>query len=1002
MNTLWFWKKWSKNDQNLFWLLSILGLSAFIVFVYTYLQNPSLAFNWEQFQQIELIETPIRSFSVGLSSIDLPADNLVLFETFSGSSLQSTPWLYYALLLGVTVGFLFFVTFISTLKRFSFLGAIGFLILMLVSFHWESLLVLGISHKAISGVVIALYAGTAYYFQSFRTHHSFITRLITFTAITFIIGLAVFFLSAVPQPFLILSGNTLLVATAMSIVFAIMVSHEIVAFFVAVITSSRTPTKSAMHFFLISAIYFVNLTITFLIREKYIFWDIITVNSFFLLAVSAVLGIWGVRHRESLYADAVENPIHAVFLYLSFLLTAFTTIGFSIGTDNSPLIETLSEVILFVHMGYGIIFLAYVTANFGPMLMANVHVYRILYKPSAMPFFTFRAMGTIATFAFLSFSSPLLSYFDRAIAAVYNAQGDIQFNQSELTTAEAYYRKSLAYRNRNHHAHYALATLYATQLEPIKEMKEYEGLLSTTPSEATFLNLNDIYSTNGNYSKNQEVLKEGLSIFNGSGLLANAQGLNYYQIGLLDSSLYYFQKSRKSSFTKITAETNIFATSVKLNLKFPADSLLQLIGSHDAGVQSNAIALANAQRLPLQVNFEIPKDTVLNLKIATLLCNQLTNQANTIDTLQLRKIATLARKPINANFKEYLLSSVAQAYYQQDQIKKAIDIIREMAYSTDQGKRYNLLAIYFLEQGDALTAARYFKIAHDKKVPGAQLREAIAYSETDSIREALPLWRSLISSTDSLERQQAKVYLKILERPVTSWEELTDVEKNGLCHYRVSLADSVLFQKIANSINDNDLRARAIYERSKKWYRLDEVQLAINELQLLRGAQLKSKSLADEILVLNLFLSTVTQQWDFIESKLKEGLPSEFKNESTYLATLLALHTGKGNEVQSSIAYLAEANLLFEEGLILAANYYTKDTTDRLKPYSILVNGLLANPNSVRLLKEHSKLSAALGFDEEAQQSLTKLKQLMSTKRFEEFVNTNSTLFSKTSASDAY
>lgn len=1000
MNTIWFWKRWSPSDQKIFWLLSVLVSAAFFVFLFANFQNTSFAFVWDQYQQVEVVETTIRNFQVGLSSINLPVDNLVLFETFSGSSLQSTTWLYYVLLLGVGAGMLVFVTFITTLKRFSFLGAVGFLILMLVSFHWEALFLFGISHKAISGVVIALFAGTAYYFQSFHTHHSFITRLAVFASITIVLALVIFFFSQVPQPFLILASNTLLAATAMSILFAIMVSHEIIAFFVTMITSSRTPSKSAMHFFLISAIYFVNLTITFLIREKYIFWDIITVNSYFLLAASAVLGLWGVRQRQSLYIDSVENPIHAIFLYLGFFLTAFTTIGFSIGTDNSPLMETLNEIILFVHMGYGIIFLAYVTSNFGPMLMANVHVHKILYQPSTMPFFTFRAMGTIATFAFLSFSSPLISYFDRALAAVYNAQGDIQYTQGELSTAEAYYRKSLAYRNRNHHAHYALATLYAAQLEPVKEMKEYEELLKTTPTEFTFINLNDIYSTNENYIKNQEVLKDGLFIYKNSGLLANAQGLNFYQIGLLDSSIYYFQKSRKSSFTKVTAETNIFATSVKLHVKFPADSLLQLIGSHDAGVQSNALALANAQQLPLQVKVKIPTDTVLNLKIATLLCNQLTNQANTIDTLQLRQIASLARKPINANFKEYLLASVAQAYYQQDQIKKAMDIIREMAFSTDQGKRYNLLATYFLEQGDALTAARYYKIAHDKKVPGAQLREAIAYSEANSIREALPLWRTLSISTDSLERQQAQLYLKIFERPLTSWEDLNDLEKYGMCHYRISLADSAQFQKIVNSISDNDLRARAIIERTKKWYQLDETDEAIKELQPLRGIQLTNKKLADEIKVLNLMLSASTQQWEFIESGLKSDFPNEYRNEFIYLNTLLEQQ--KGTDVKSAMEYLSDVNYLFEEGLIAAAAHYEKDTTNRLKPYTLLVNGLLARPYSVKLLKAYSKLAANLGFEDEAQQSLAKLKQLLSTQRFESFVNENQSVFSKMSASDSY
>lgn len=988
MHTLWFWKNWPRGERKLFWLLASLGFASIFILCFVYFQNPSLAFIWEQFQTIELLEIPSRTFSMGLSSVDVPIDNLLLFETFSGSALQPTAWIFYIFLGCVSIGFLLYTTFITTLKRYSFLVGVGFLILAIVSFRWEALELFGLTNKFTSAVIVVLFGGTAYFFQSIRTHHSFNFRLSVFTGIATVIGIIIFLFSHITEPFLHLAANAITISIVMSIYFILMVAHEIVASFVSIVTNSRDASKSALHFFVIFMIYFANLIITYLIREQYIYWDIFTVNSFFLLTISAVIGIWGLLKREPLYADAIENPAHPILLYLGFFLTTFATVSLGIATDSTTLVETFNDIILFSHLGYGIIFFSYTLSNFGPMLLANLPVHKILYKPDTMPFMTFRIMSLIATFAFLSFSSPLTTYFDRVTAAYHNAQGDIYLSHGDQTTAEAYYRKSILYRNQNHHAHYALATMYAEQLDPNRELKEYETIINTSPTEISYLNLADITGLNGNYVRTQEVLTDGLKIFKKSGVLANAQALNYYQIGLLDSSLSYFQKARNVTLTKATAETNLFATSAKLDLKFPADSLLKLLGSDDIGAQSNALALANVQHLPLDVRPSLSKDTVLNVKMATLLCNQLTNQRNKIDTALLAPIISLARKSVNENFKEYLLVAAAQSYYQHDMIKKAFDLVREMAYSTDKGKYFNLLAIWFLEQDEPNTAAGYFKKANEKRIKGANFLEALSYTEADSAKNALPIWRALIQSNDSLISNEAKVYLKILEQPVSPFQLLNDMEKYGVCNYRIPLNDSSLFMQVAQSIVDEDGRAKAILARSKRWLALDEVNLAADYMNLLRGMKLRDKSLAENILAHTLILNAKLSNWALIESQL-EKMPEIFINEKIYLQALVAERQNKSADAKKKFEYLASANFLFTDGLLASAKYFEKNSTDKLKAYSILVNGLLANSNSVPLLKEYIKVSANLGFDEEVRQTLEKLKLLISSKAFTKYITTN-------------
>ena len=291
MHSLWFWKNWSDGDRKLFWPLASLGIIGIFIFYFVYFQNPSLAFIWEQFQTIELLEIPSRSFSIGLSSVNVPIDNLLLFETFSGSALQPTAWIFYIFLGCVSIGFLVYTTFITTLKRFSFLVGVGFLILAIVSFRWEALELFGLTNKITSAVIVVLFGGTAYFFQSIRTPHSFNFRLSVFTGIAIVIAIITFLFSHITEPFLHLAANVLTIGVVMSLFFILMVAHEIVASFVSIVTNSRNATKSALHFFVISMIYFANLIITYLIREQYIYWNIFTVNSFFLLTISAFIGI---------------------------------------------------------------------------------------------------------------------------------------------------------------------------------------------------------------------------------------------------------------------------------------------------------------------------------------------------------------------------------------------------------------------------------------------------------------------------------------------------------------------------------------------------------------------------------------------------------------------------------------------------------------------------------------------------------------------------------------
>ncbi len=937
MSAIRFWEHWTSNEKRLFWLLAFLAFAGLSLFGYIYFQNPSLVYVYEQFQELKLMDVALRSFRVGLSTIEVPIENILLYETYVGSDLQPAFWIYYLFLGCLTVGVLLFLTFITTLKRYSFLGGIGFFTLIIVNFHWETLLVIGLSNKIPTIVITILYAALAYYFQSFRSDFSFLFRLSCFILITLIIAVVVYFGSRVNSPFLHLAVNGLTTGIIMSVVFIAMVAHELIALFVTIVTNSQKPTRSAGHFYLITAIYLANLIITYLIRENYLHWNIFTVDSFLLLTLSAIIGLWGVRKREPLYADVVNSFPIVTYLYLGFFIATYATISFCFATHSTTMMEGFDDIILFMHLGYGVIFTAYVTANFGPMLLANLSVHKILYQPSAMPFFTFRTMGLIATFAFLSYSYPLTTYFD-----------------------EAYYKKSISTINRNHHAHYALAKLYSAQLNPYDALKEYKNIIQTTPSEMAYLNYVDAYQTNGKYVEAAALLKEGLSIFPASGLLLNAQALNYYQLNQLDSSLLFFQRARKSQLTKDAAETNLFATSAQLRLSFPADSLLKLLGSKDLGTQSNAFALATLQHIDLPIDPKLPNNTILNVRMAVVISNQLTNQLQEIDTAVLRNFVLIAKKPTNNNFKEYILQAAAHAYYEHGMVTQALELLRELAYFTNQGKYFYQLGIWLLEQKNPATAASYFKVAEEKNRDGADFMQALSWTEADSLDVALSFWNSLVTSDDSSRRKQAILYRKIIGSENNEALQQNDEFIYEYSKVHVPLSDSLLFGLMVEKISNVDWKTRAILERSKRWYAL----------------------------VFNMMLAAETSNWSYLQNKMNGELPPAYRNEKIYWRAVIAAREGNTKEALRDFEFLGKANFQFEEAILASARFFQQNSTDKLKPYSILVNGLLAKPNSVKLLKEYAVQAMLLGFDSESAQAMAKLKKLLPLDIYNEFEKT--------------
>jgi Flp pilus assembly protein TadD len=951
---------------------------------------PAPAIAIQKYQQIQTSETPSHSFSVGLVPIEVPAESLLILENVFANPIQFDAAAHYLFLAGLALVFIFSASIISTLSRFWFLIGSGILILFIASLRLDILEIFGATGKIPFIGFTLLVIVPVYYFHSFKTDTSLPFRIGFSFILTLVIGALMYFFSRAGEPLLHVAVNGLIAGMIISTLFMLLIAHEIIAFFLWIVSQSGTQGKSFQHFLFLSTIYILNLCLAYATKMGFIHWNLWTVNPFILFTISAVFGVWGFLHRKSMYEAVFDSEVPATYFYLSLVILALGTFTIFNTTASDLMFDGMQDIILYSHLGYGLIFIFYIIINFGPLLTKNLPAHKVVYKPEVMPYFTFRLMGLIATFICLVFASNWKRYINEGTATYYSVYGDLYLHNGDTTTAQGYYQKSLRFRNQNHHAHYALANLAASRFDATTERDEYNKLILLTPTPADFLNLSQAYTMNGDVLQAALTLDEAVKKFPDNGLLQNAKGLSMLQLKQTDSSFYFFRKAANSRNGKESGQTNYMAACAIFKATTAADSILSNRDFKNSGAIINALALANFQNRVLPLAPEKKNDTTLSVYDAAWLSNYFINQKEKIDTSLLAYAEKLVNKEVNYDFKEHILFAAAQAWYARGEVKRATETVRNLAYGTSEGKYFNQLGLWLLEQRNPTLAAYYLKIAFEKKHPNTMFHLAIANTEADSLNNAVKNWDSLKNSKNTFQKEFALSMSKVL-RAKAADPAFTDMEKYYFCRHKIGLIDSSMLNQVATSITDNKIQAQVYLDFAQKWFDLDEASVA--ESFLRKAQSLNVTGLQNEITRLQFLLTADQHNLEWIKTNLNENTPLSF-NERIYVEALLNESEGNTAAAKSKFTYLAHANMQFEDALLASSRFFAADSTDRLKPYSILVDGLLAKPYSIKLLKLHVLEAALLGFDDEAQSSLQKLQTTLPRNLYKKFVSSHPDFFS--------
>jgi hypothetical protein len=338
--------------------------------------------------------------------------------------------------------------------------------------------------------------------------------------------------------------------------------------------------------------------------------------------------------------------------------------------------------------------------------------------------------------------------------------------------------------------------------------------------------------------------------------------------------------------------------------------------------------------------------------------------------------------------------------YADGQVNRAFQQLEKVIfYSSTPGKYNNILALWALEQGDPKSAIGYLNYALSQNYGQALQTTAMATAEMGNPNSSIVMWDSLRRSGDSLQTKISEAMIRVLVATPQEAMKLNDEDKYAYCRYRIKAEDTLQFTRLMSTIVNEDYKARAILDQSKKLYLLDETNAAVLVFQKLKNLKLSDKRVYNELTHLELLMLARQGNFTLLSQQMKNGITfdSDHKAEKIYFNAVQNSNSGDSLQAKKDFNWLSTANPFFDDAIVASANYFRTKGKEKLKPYNILVEALHRHPNSVKITKAYCLEAARVGFDEYKDSALEKLQGMLPEKYFRQFVLQNQSLLSSSS-----
>ena len=682
--------------------------------------------------------------------------------------------LFLLLLAGALAGW---VAVVSTLARGPFVAGMVPVIFLLLSLNTESLGLFGTSERYFLYLMLGLIGGAGFGLHAFAEWLKLHWRVVIISFIVAGLGVLLYAQSLLPaqETTLQLAAYASTGGAVLLALLVLWVGVENVRALLWLNTQAEQPSGrfGLVPFVLAAGLYTGALLLYVWNNSSLELWPGLMLDPLVLLLPAVVAGWLGLQLRAPSYGEWLPYRQGAAQLYPLAVLGAAGALAYAFATANTPVLVAARSFTGAALAMLGAAFLLYVLINFAPLIKQRLRVYRVVFEPRRLPFYTVYILG-LGGLIFLQ-SRQGFPLPDQVRAGQFNLLGDLTRQQSEAAPddlalaglAERYYAESgdVLYRA-NLHAELGRAALYRFRQQRQNEINSLRRALLRGPNEKVSVRLASLYDQPDDLFEGLDVLRRGLKAQPRSAALAGDLAQLFTQTALTDSVAHYLDRAEQLAPGSYASRTNQLGFLVSQNLLKDArqQASKMAAGTTEPALLSNLELLQLRTAAPLAVGLPAPGAGPLELDAASFaqlyhaVLLSVARHPQQLTPALFQFLNQLANQPANADYYEQLLFLQALGRHARGQELLARQLLLPLASGTSATAAYfqQLLGLWQLQQGQYATAADQLGFAASHGAPqAAEMRVyALAMSgDADSVRAATA---RLLASADTARQQQGQ------------------------------------------------------------------------------------------------------------------------------------------------------------------------------------------------------------------------------------------------------
>jgi Flp pilus assembly protein TadD len=979
-----FWKDWKLKYKGIYQVLLFIFLLSVAYSFYNQNNSNDLSAPLEVVRKTQSIELSLQNVHDFVFELPVPARNYVIFQGFlaleSGFELSST----YLLIAIIFCCFSILMTASTYLSRWWFIIFQSVFVIWLITLKLPYLEILGVDNQLFTFGFIGLILAVGYYFHAFKEDAGLFQRWLAFALI--LIGLMVLVVlgSTVQAPVVFMAHHGIIVPIILSVIFIFNVAYEIILHILYILAAKKSSDGSSnlVHFIVLCMLYLVYVGLTFAKNDNLIDWNIVYINEFVLLGISAILGIWGFKKRSELIGNQLSFRPLGGYVYLVLGILTFSVLAWVFQNGNDPLMDTFEDMIIFSHLGFGVLFFFYVLYNFVALLNSGHGIYPIVFRPVNIPYNLVRFVG-FGVVVVLILRVSYLPYY-QAISGYYNGLADYYEYIDETDKAKTTYKIARQYASTSHKPNFKIGQMEFKDKKWIEASSYFQQANFKRPSVQSYINKTQAQLNANLIFEALFTLEDAQENFPDNGYLLNMRGLVYERLNKIDSSFVYFDGARRSSTSNLVSEiatTNSLGLFAKNSIDedLPPQSTLN---DKSVAFQTNYLALANRKREfidSIQLDAKrIPK--ALTYNDFSFIFNYTFNKTIENKAFEADTIIGLTKNSQNDDFAQSLKYATAARLNYSGNINEAYQYIYsvENADISDAGFFYLTHGLWLLDQKGYAKAAEHFKKAADLKMSKAKTYQAIALILDERLYEAAQVYDKQIDSksisVNILDQDPLYQFLqantqKLPDSFLYLWLRTnSSLQPNEIDSIKNKLEDSPFLSLFDLKQAEDDI-IKGNYSKAKA--KIANLEIPAHE----EGLKIYENNLIAAVAA----LSNDQELAKLVDDSSLSVYPYNYK--SLWKAFV---EMNNGDPDKEALWRLGKQNAYFEVGAIFASEYFNEQN-DLDRAYEILVEASRLNPSSVGILKAYTLQALRLNLPSYAEDAYEELGSLLSTEDWEEF-----------------